>query len=110
MKKMACNDNKWGQEEFFPTDPDLADILSRMDLDFVNFYFLYSLDPKFLDVQVPKFWISRSQISGIQRFLPQALIFEHNCSRTWPALEDFLLFYGFLVIPWPFWGSGGVLK
>ena len=24
----------------FPTDPDLADILGRMDLDFENFYFV----------------------------------------------------------------------
>ena len=28
----------------------------------------------------------------------------------WPTLEDFLLFCGFLVISWPFLGSGGVLK
>ena len=30
--------------------------------------------------------------------------------NTWPTLEDFLLFCGFLVISWPFLGSGGVLK
>ena len=33
-----------------------------------------------------------------------------NRRYSWPALEDFLLFCGFLVIPWPFLGSGGVLK
>ena len=31
---------KWGQEAFFPTNPDLADILGRTDYDFENFYFL----------------------------------------------------------------------
>ena len=30
---------KWGREEFFPTNPDLADILSRTDFDFENLYF-----------------------------------------------------------------------
>ena len=39
---------KWGQEDFFPTNPDLADILGRTDLDFENFYFLDFLGPKFL--------------------------------------------------------------
>ena len=29
---------KWGQEGFFPTNPDLADILGDMDFDFDNFY------------------------------------------------------------------------
>ena len=31
---------KWVQEDFFPTNPDLADILGRTDLDFENFCFL----------------------------------------------------------------------
>ena len=46
---------KWGQEDLFPTDPDLADILGRTDFDFENFYFGIFLDPKFPDFQVPKF-------------------------------------------------------
>ena len=29
-----------GREDFFPTNPDLADILGRTDFDFENFYFL----------------------------------------------------------------------
>ena len=34
---------------FFPTDPDLADIFGRMDLDFICFCFFW----------IPNFWISR---------------------------------------------------
>ena len=63
---MGPDGPKWDQEDFFPTDPDLADILGRMDLDFENFYFFDFLDPRFLDFQVPRFsnfWISRPQIS-----------------------------------------------
>ena len=44
-----------GPGGFFPSNPDLADILGRTDLDFENFYFLDLLDPKFLDSQVPRF-------------------------------------------------------
>ena len=55
MEKMASDGPKWGQEDFFPTNPDLADILGRTDLDFENFYFFDFLDPKFLDFQVPRF-------------------------------------------------------
>ena len=52
-----------GPGGFFPTNPDLADILSRTDLDFEIFYVFDLLDPTFLDSQVlrsPNFWISRS--------------------------------------------------
>ena len=52
---MACDGPKWGQEDFFPANPDLADMLGRMDLDFDNFYWFDFLDPKFLDFQVPRF-------------------------------------------------------
>ena len=31
MEKMASDGPKEGQEDFFPTNPDLADILGRMD-------------------------------------------------------------------------------
>ena len=37
----------------FPTNPDLADILGRTDLNFENLYFLEFLDPEFLDFQIP---------------------------------------------------------
>ena len=48
-----------GPGGFFPTNPDLADILGRTDLNFENFYFFICW--------TPTFWISRSpdlQISG----------------------------------------------
>ena len=37
-----------GPGGFFPTSPDLADILGRTNFDFENFYFLNFLGPKFL--------------------------------------------------------------
>ena len=37
---MGPDGPKWGQEDFFPTNPDLADILGDTDFDFENFYFL----------------------------------------------------------------------
>ena len=49
-----------GSGGFFPTNPDLADILGKTDFDFENFYFLDFLDPKFPDFQVPDFQISRN--------------------------------------------------
>ena len=55
---MEKNGLRWpqiGPGGFFPTNPDLADILGRTDLDFENFYFFYFLDPKSLDFQVPRF-------------------------------------------------------
>ena len=51
-----------GPGGFFPTNPDLADILGRMDLNYENCYFLDCLDPTFLDVQVPS--SQSSHISG----------------------------------------------
>ena len=55
MEKNASDGPKWGQEDFFPTNPDLADILGRTDLDFENFHFFDFWDLKFLDFQVPRF-------------------------------------------------------
>ena len=55
MEKLAWNGPKWGRELFFPTNPDLADILGRTDLNFENLYFLEFLDPEFLDFQIPGF-------------------------------------------------------
>ena len=46
----------------FPTNPELADILGRADLDFEIFYFFDLLDPKFLDFQV--LGLSNSQIQA----------------------------------------------
>ena len=50
--KMAWDGPKWGQEDFLPTNPDLADTLDRTDLNFENLYFFHVLDPTFLDFQV----------------------------------------------------------
>ena len=49
MEKMTWDGPKWGQEDFFPTNPDLADILGRTDLDFETFHFFDFLDPKSLE-------------------------------------------------------------
>ena len=65
----AKNGPRWpqmGPGGFFPTNPDLADILGRTDLDFENFYFFDFLDPKFLDFQVPR--SPNSQISRLPDF------------------------------------------
>ena len=48
-----------GPGGFFPTNPDLADILGDTDIDFDVFHVSF-LDPKFPDVQVPDFQISRN--------------------------------------------------
>ena len=55
MEKMAWDGLKWGQEDFFPTNPDLAGILGRTDLEFENFHFFHVVDQKNLDFQVPRF-------------------------------------------------------
>ena len=60
MQKIGPDGPKWGQEDFSPTNPDLADILGRTDFDFENFYFFDFLDPNFPDFQVPDFQISRN--------------------------------------------------
>ena len=41
-----------GPGGFFPTNPDLANILGKTDLNVENFYFFYFLDPKFPDFQL----------------------------------------------------------
>ena len=51
-------ENLPGMELFFPTNPDLADILGDTDFDFENF--------DFWDVWIPDFWISRFLDSYIQ--------------------------------------------
>ena len=44
-----------GPGGFFPTNPDLAGILGRTDLDFDNFSFFILLDPEFPNFQVLRF-------------------------------------------------------
>ena len=61
MENIAWDGTKWGQEDFFPTNPDLANILGRTDLDVENSYFFHLLDPKFLDFQVPRFPNSQTE-------------------------------------------------
>ena len=62
MEKMAWDGPKGAPRGLFLANPDLADILGRMDLDFEISYFFDS-DPNFLDFQVP-----RSPNSQISRF------------------------------------------
>ena len=50
---MGLDGSKWGKEDFFPTDPDLADILGDMDFDFENLYFLGFFG-------IPNFWLGPS--------------------------------------------------
>ena len=50
MANIASDGPKWGQEDLFPTNPNIADILGRTDLNFE----IFLLDPKFLDFQVPR--------------------------------------------------------
>ena len=45
---------KWGWEVLCPANPDLANILGNVDLDFENLYFFDLLDSIFLDLQVPR--------------------------------------------------------
>ena len=59
MEKLAPDGPEWGQEDLFPTNPDLADILGDTDFDF-DIFWLIVLDPKFPDFQVPDFQISKN--------------------------------------------------
>ena len=52
MEKMCPDGPKWGKDDFFLANPDLADILGDKDFDFENFHFLDFVDPKFPDFQV----------------------------------------------------------
>ena len=58
MEKVAWDGPKCAPRVFFfisSANPDLANILGRAYLDFVNVYVCQFLDPKFLDPQVPRF-------------------------------------------------------
>ena len=52
-QKMRPDGTRWSQEDFFPTNPDLADILGDTDFDFENFDFFGFLGPRFLGFQIP---------------------------------------------------------
>ena len=95
MEKMASDGPKWGREDFFPTNPDLANILGRTDLDFEIFF----LDPTFLDFQVPDFqnlapgraWAmlepsgpARALLRGGSAALPDHKVGEIQGTRTIP--------------------------
>ena len=68
MEKLGPDGPKWGQEDLFPTNPDLADILGDTDSDFESFHFWILFDPKFPDFQVPDFKIFRFPGSQISKF------------------------------------------
>ena len=59
-----------GPRGFFATNPDLADILGRTDLDFENFICLIVWTPNFWISNFRNFWISRSQDFQIPRLRP----------------------------------------
>ena len=61
MEKIASDGPKWSREDFFPTNPDLANILGRPNLDF-GFFFIFCI------LWTPNFWISRSPDLQIPRF------------------------------------------
>ena len=55
MEKIVSDGPKWDPGGFFfPTDPNLGDILGRTELNFDKLYFFDVLDPKCLDFQVPR--------------------------------------------------------
>ena len=54
---------------FFPTDPYIVDVLGDTVFDCENSHFVFDvLDSKYLDFQVPIFWISRVHNSGLSDF------------------------------------------
>ena len=50
MEEMAWDGPKWGREGLFPANPDLANILGDMDLDFEDSFLI----PNF-QIQVTRF-------------------------------------------------------
>ena len=65
MEKMASDGPKWGQEDFFPTNPDLAIILGRTDLDFENFYFFHFLGNPDFGIERQKMRKSRKHAQNL---------------------------------------------
>ena len=74
---------RMGPGGFFPTNPDLADILGRTDLNFEIFQFL---DPTFLDFQVPR--SPNSQISKVPDFQVPRFPDAAACGRTLRSQPD----------------------
>ena len=66
MEKMTWDGPKWSQGDFFPINPDLADILGRMDLNFEICFFVYLFDPTMLDFAGPQ--ISKVPDFQVPRF------------------------------------------
>ena len=104
-----------GPGRFFPTNPDLADILGRTDLNFDICFFDF-LDPKFLDFQVPDFqnltragpgqaWASPSKKypptppQSVNQYPPYCL--EPHLKPTCPELAP-----SYLCMPLPATGGG----
>ena len=80
--KMGPDGPKWGQEDFFPTNPDLADILGRTDLDFEIFLFWdFCWIPNF---QISRFQISKFPGSQIHK-IPDFQVPRFPDSQTPPA-------------------------
>ena len=75
---MAWDGPKWGQEDFFPTNPDLADILGRTDSDFENFP-KQSLRCRVLVVLVKGPWVVRG--SWEFNFNQKKSVLGDTCSR-----------------------------
>ena len=78
MEKMASDGPKWGQEDFVPTNPDLADILGDMDFGFDNFYSFVFLDPKFEISRFPGPRFPNFQKSGLGQAWALAQISGHS--------------------------------
>ena len=51
MQEIARDGPKWGRELFFPTNPDLFNILG--DTDFFGAFYFWDL---FFDPTFPRFW------------------------------------------------------
>ena len=65
MEKMASDGPKWGQEDFFPTNPDLANSLGRTDLNFENFHFFDFLKSQIAAYLLPHLgWIAARAQTG----------------------------------------------
>ena len=82
-QKIARDGPKWGRELFFPTNPDLANILGDTDFDFENIYFwdFFSI-PNFPDVPIPG--------SGLMHFVAIFLLPPVWCSITTPLDKSIL--------------------
>ena len=81
MEKMAWDGPKWGREDFFPTNPDLADILGRADSDFEDFFLVFgSQISGFPGSQISKIWPGPDGPSGDGWALRRALTWALGCS------------------------------